>query len=173
MTAVLTLTAAIPAIAQEAMDLFRFDPLSYFTSGGTRTWIGETKFMTTNYADTVHAIRSSDGRGMSVIRTLVDLDDTVVVSRAIGEIHADPGDTTFSVRWKEARYPEATGRMRFVDDVWAVFFDGEWSKWSIHFQRQDHNAFMANVARSVGSFSPIPLAGMLYRAASNKGIPKQ
>jgi hypothetical protein len=173
LTVLAALLNSMPALSQEALDLSRFDPVAYFTASGIRTWIGEARFMMTNYVDTVHASRTADGRSLLIQRTLVDADDAVVVSRAEGEVKAEPGDTTFFVHWKESRYPEATGRMRFVDNVWAVFFDGEWSKWSIHFQRQDHNSFQANVARSIGNFAPVPLAGMIYHAANEAGSKSQ
>lgn len=158
-----------PMSAQETLDLFRYDPVRYFSATGARTWIGEARFMMTDYADTIQVRAADDGRSLRLRRTLVDIEDQVVVSRAEGDVIGEPGDTTFRVLWREVKYPEATGRMRFVEDSWTVFFDGEWSKWSIHIRRQDHDSFHASVARSVGSFAPVPLAGVVYKAMTAKG----
>ncbi|MEW5701202.1 MAG: hypothetical protein AB1792_03125 [Candidatus Zixiibacteriota bacterium] len=146
------------------MGLFRFDPIRYFSSVGAARWVGNGRYFMVNYADTLTMTPDSTGRSVSIRRVLVNNDDTVVVSRGRGTVVAEPGDSTFALRWSESRYPEVTGRMRWQDGQWVISFDGSWSAWSIRIRYDSPFAVVAAAARSLGSFPPMELTTMTYRA---------
>ena len=167
-SAALWLFAATSATAQDSLRVFHTDPVQFFAGNSSRTWIGRGRFMMTAFSDTVAIIADSTRRSLSVRRVLVNEDDTVVVSRGHGSVGFGPGDSLMPLRWTESRYPEVTGRMRFIEGQWALEFDGEWKQWSIRLSRQSENAFTAMIGRALGSLPPVMFTALAYQALPAK-----
>lgn len=152
-----------PAQPQMLIDQFRYDVPRYFTGTGDETWVGSARMLTINYTDTVHVSLDSTGTSLLIRRVLVNSDDTVQVSYGHGVITPEPGDTSFTIRWIEKTYPEATGHMSWDGTQWVTAFDGEWNQWFINIREVHHDAFEAAVARKVGAFPAIELMDATYR----------
>jgi len=149
---------------QDTMGLFRLDPVRFFCSVRGGTWIGTGRYFMVNYSDTLVMTPDTSGQGLSIRRVLVNDDDTLLVSRGRGHVVREPGDSTFTIRWLEHRYPEVTGRMRWQNGQWVVSFDGAWSAWSIRVRYDSPYAVIAAAARALGAFPPVELTTMTYRA---------
>lgn len=169
--AVLIAAAAIvlyasPAHSQDSLSCFRADPIRFFSGSRGMIWIGSARYFMTPYSDTLVFSADSLGHILSVRRVLVDLDDTVVVSRGKGTISRGAGDSTYTVHWSERLYPDVTGTMLWQDNQWVVAFDGTWSQWSIRVRSQTTKSIIAAAARAMGSLPPVELTSMIYRAAA-------
>ncbi len=46
-------------------------------------------------------------------------------------------------------------------------FDGQWQNWFIYLQRVDDDAFLAKLARALGDFAPVEIAGVEYKMVSS------
>jgi hypothetical protein len=161
---VLWLCTATLVSAQDSLGVFHSDPVRFFAGNSSRTWVGRGRFMMTAFSDTVAIAADSARRSLLVRRVLVNEDDTVVVSRGHGSVRFGPGDSLMPLRWTESRYPEVTGRMRFVAGQWALEFDGEWKQWSIRLSRQSENAFSAMIGRALGALPPVMFTALAYQA---------
>ena len=150
------------AAAQDSLGFFRIDPVRHFTEAPGQVWVGSGRFFMTDYSDTLVITPDSTGTGLIVERTLVDEDDSAVVSRGRGTI-IPQGDASYAIRWSERRYPDVEGRMRWQDGQWVVTFDGEWSAWSVRVRYDTPESLVAAVARSLGNFPAVELAALKYR----------
>ncbi len=155
--------------AQDTLGTFRTNPIQYFAANGSRTWVGRGQFMMNAYSDTIVMSVDSGGRSLNVRRVLVNEDDTVVVSRGHGVATLINYDTSFALRWTEARYHEATGRMHWVGGQWLIEFGGEWGQWSIALVRQNDHAFATMVGRALGNLPPVRFTALTYQALPSKG----
>jgi len=162
----LLLCAAANATAQDqsTLDLFRYDPVRYFTGASNRQWTGNVQFMLTDYSDTLTLAADPAKGSLLIYRRLFRLEDSALVSLGSGTVVPDPGDTTYSVRWNEKGYAEASGQMHWRDGQWEIAFDGEWNQWSLIIRRESDFSFSASLARAVGQFPPVELAKMTYNA---------
>jgi hypothetical protein len=153
------------AVAQSP-DLFRNDPVQYFTGEQASSWIGSGTYFQVNYADTLQFKKDSTGRGLSIRRVLVNADKGAAISRGWGLVRPMPGDTTYRVEWNEKGYDSVAGTMRWEDDQWVIAFDGDWKQWSIRVRQDDPGALVAAAARMIPGFRPVELTAMTYRMAS-------
>ena len=162
--------SASGAFAQSgsALDLFRYDPVSFFAGSSGQMWVGNIRFMLQDYSDTLKLTVDSTGQALVINRVLVRMADTAVVSRGSGTITPNPGGETFAAAWFERTYDEATGLMQWNDDQWEISFEGEWKQWFINVRQESGTSFTAGLARAVGKFPPVELAEMTYFAVPAK-----
>jgi hypothetical protein len=155
------------AAQAQTVDLFRNDPVKFFSSEKTCSWVGSGTYFQNNYSDTLRFAPDSSGRGLEIRRVLVNADKGQAISRGFGYLSRDPGDSTFTLRWDERGYESVSGRMRWRDGQWIVGFSGEWSQWSINVRQDSTWSLVAAAARMIPGFRPVELAEMTYRAISN------
>jgi hypothetical protein len=88
----LVLCAASDSGAQtpSVLDLFRYDPVRYFTGSASQKWVGNVSFMLTDYSDTLKLAVDSSGQALVISRVLVRTSDTTVVSRGAGLVTPEP-----------------------------------------------------------------------------------
>ncbi len=150
----------------QPIDLFRNDPIGYFKAKGTSGWVGSGIFFQANYTDTLFFSVDSTGKGLNIRRVLVNADKGAAISRGTGHILPAPGDSVFSVNWREKSYPPVNGVMRWLEGQWVVSFDGEWKEWTIRIRQDQPSALLAAVARIIPGFGPVELSSMTYRAVA-------
>ena len=111
----LTAGSILPAdaAAQDSLGFFRIDPVRHFAEAPGHVWVGSGRFFLANYSDTLVIAPDSTGNALVVDRTLVNEDDSVVVSRGKGMV-TPHDDSTYAIRWTERRYPDLRGWMRFA-----------------------------------------------------------
>jgi len=148
----------------QTVDLFRNDPIGYFSGRSSSGWVGSGAYFQTNYSDTLHFAPDSTGKGLSVRRVLVNADKGVAISRGTGHIIPIPGDSIFAVRWNEKSYPAVNGVMRRQEGQWVISFDGEWKEWSIRVRQDTPGLLVAAAARMIPGFRPVELTAMTYNA---------
>jgi hypothetical protein len=148
----------------QTVDLFRNDPIGYFSGRSSSSWVGSGAFFQTNYTDTLHFGSDSTGAGLSVRRVLVNADKGVAISRGTGHIIPVPRDSIFAVRWSEKSYPAVNGVMRWQEGQWVISFDGEWKEWSIRVRQDEPGSVVAAAARMIPGFRPVELTAMTYRS---------
>lgn len=155
----------IAATAQaQTIDLFRNDPIGYFTGKSANGWVGAGTYFQVNYTDTLLFAPDSTGAGLTIRRVLVNADLQAAISRGYGHIAPKPGDSVYSVYWNEKAYPAVNGTMRWQEGQWIISFDGEWKQWSIRVRQDEPGALVAAAARMVPGFRPVELTSMTYRS---------
>jgi hypothetical protein len=148
--------------AQDSLGYFRSDPVRFFTDQSSDTWVGDGRFLMNEYSDTLTFAPDSTGEALVIQRVLVKAKSGVVMSRGGGIIRPLHGDSVFTIDWSEKRYPNLSGRMAWTDGQWVITFEGEWNSWSIRITSDTPESFIATIARSLGSFPAVELAGMTY-----------
>ncbi len=152
------------AVQAQTVDLFRHDPVSYFTGKSASGWVGAGTYFQVNYTDTLQFALDSSGNGLTVRRVLVNADKGSAISRGYGHIVPVPGDSIYSVHWSERSYPALNGVMRWQDQQWVISFDGEWKEWSIRVRQETPGALVAAAARNIPGLRPVELTAMTYKS---------
>jgi hypothetical protein len=157
-----SMAGAGSASAQDSLGTFRSDPVRFFTEQPTDMWVGSGKFLMHEYSDTLYITRDSTGNALLLRRVLVKTKSNAVMSRGGGLIGPASGDSLYPVAWSEKRYPDLSGQMVWKEGRWAISFDGEWSAWSVLIAYDSPESIAVVIARSMGGFPAVELAGMTY-----------